>query len=112
MIRHILLIKWKKNTSQAQIDAVTEQARAMRALDCIAALHCGSPLGLVDDSWDFALTIDFATEADWHAYQRDATHATAAAAVRPLMESFARIQIELDAAAPPQDRTQGRPGSG
>lgn len=98
MIRHILLINWKKDVSQAQIDAAIERARALRALDCIADLQCGPPLGLVEDSWDFALTIDFATKADWFAYQRDATHAAAAAAARPLLESFARIQIELDQA--------------
>jgi hypothetical protein len=94
MIRHILLINWKKDASRAQIDAVVERTRALRALGCIAALQCGGKLGLVEDSWDFALTIDFASQADWQAYQRDPTHAAAAALVRPLVGAFARVQIE------------------
>lgn len=96
MIRHHLLINWKKETTPEQIAAAIEKTRGMRALPFIRALHCGEKLGLVADSSDFALTIDFADSDGWHAYQADPTHAAHAAFVRPLCASWTRCQIEID----------------
>lgn len=96
MIRHILLATWKADASESEIAALIRDTRALRELPFIADLQCGPKLGLVADSQDFALTIDFATEAEWQAYQADPQHAALAARVRPLVASFTRIQLTID----------------
>jgi Stress responsive A/B Barrel Domain len=96
MIRHILLINWKADADPAHIEDAIARSVALRSLECIAALGSGSKLGLVDDSYDFAVTIDFESLQQWQAYQQDPMHRAAAAVVRPLVASLARIQFSLD----------------
>jgi hypothetical protein len=96
VIRHVLLINWRADADPAHVDDAIARSVALRSLDCITALECGTKLGLVDDSYDFAVTIDFESLQQWQAYQQDPTHRAAAAVVRPLVASLARIQFSLD----------------
>jgi hypothetical protein len=94
MIHHVLLLKWRADASPAQIGEAMARTESLRALPCIAGLRSGIALGLVADSYDFVVLMDFATRADWSAYQGDPLHAEHAAFVRGLVTAFARVQYE------------------
>jgi len=69
--------------------------KELQTLDCIQNLICGEKMGLVSDSYDFALLVDFTSEKKWKDYQNDPAHIAAAESVRPLIAEFARIQIAI-----------------
>ncbi len=94
MIHHVLLLKWKPDATPSQIGEAIARTESLRELPCIAGLRCATALGLVPDSYDFVVMMDFASRADWSAYQGDPLHAGHAAFVRALVTAFARLQYE------------------
>ena len=93
MIRHILLINWKEGITESQKGEAIKATMGLESLDCMQHLVYGEKIGLVQDSYDFAVIMDFASEGDWHTYQSHPTHVASADLVRPLVAEFARIQI-------------------
>jgi hypothetical protein len=97
MIRHILLIDWVENATADTISEAIEAVEQMRALPWIQKLEYGQALGLVDDSWDFAVMMEFANDADWEGYDADPRHEASAVKLRPHIARKARIQYRCEA---------------
>ena len=67
MIRHVAMMRWKQDTTDAQIEAVSEGLAALPALIPEIAAYCfGSDLSITPGSFDYAVVADFAAVDDYH----------------------------------------------
>jgi hypothetical protein len=73
MIRNVVLGRLKDGV---ELSAVEPGLAAIAALAPDGILDCkvGTDLRLRDESWDFAITSDFADEASYRAYDLDEEH--------------------------------------
>lgn len=97
MIRHIAMFKFKDGVTQEQVDELTAALMALPpVITEIEAYACGPDLGLVDETWDYVVTADFATPDGYRVYADHPTHVEAAVNVaKPLMAASQRVQFEL-----------------
>ena len=73
MIRHIVLVKFRPETTREQVEALIA---AMRALEIRGArdYSIGTDLGLREGNMSYAGVFDFEDEEAWRAYDRDEEH--------------------------------------
>jgi hypothetical protein len=94
MIRNVVLGKLREGVALA---AVEPALAAIVALDPPGLLDCrvGTDLRLRDESWDFAITSDFADEAAYRAYDEEAEHNRVRREMfAPVCAEIARVQFE------------------
>jgi hypothetical protein len=97
MIRHIVLLTWKDETSSAQIDAVSEGLGTMPDLvGGIVRYEFGSDLGLRAENADYVLVADFETEDDYHRYASHPDHLEVIErTIKPIVSGANRVQYEV-----------------
>ena len=96
MIRQITLIKFKRDTSGAEIGALGEGFRKLSGVvPGIRRFEFGPDLKLESDTLDYALVIDFASVDDWKAYREHPDHIAFAEIALPRIERVERVQYAL-----------------
>jgi hypothetical protein len=98
MLRHVVLFRWKPETTPAQL-ASLERALAEMPRICltIRRYRFGRGLGLQEGGFDFAITADFDDADGWRAYwSNDAHQRLVAEHVRPIALERAAVQFELE----------------
>jgi hypothetical protein len=94
-LRHLVCIRFHPGTPPAAVEAM---ARGLERLPSvipeIAAYLVGPDLGIADTSWDFGISADFASVADFEAYRAHPDHV---AVLRDLIEPIAeqRVSVQL-----------------
>lgn len=98
MIRHIVLINWKANTSKEQIDAVTASLKKLPALiPQIKHYHFGIDEKVYPSNADYALTADFNNIEDFKSYSIHEDHINIMQSVTAdIMQSYFTAQITID----------------
>ena len=75
MVRYVILMKVKADTTDDQYAAVLQGAEAMLAKQRGIVSHSlGRDLGLRDTAWSFAAVIDFEDEDAYWAFHSDEEH--------------------------------------
>jgi hypothetical protein len=75
VVRYVILIKVKTDTTNDQYAAVLQGAEAMLAKQWGIVSHSlGQDLGLRDTAWSFAAVIDFEDENAYWAFHSDEEH--------------------------------------
>lgn len=97
MIRHVVVLKWNEGVDAAHAAAAKAALDRMPAsIPQIAAFASGSDLRAVPSTWDFAVTADFASLADFMAYREHPVHQEV---VRNFLTDFCQrlaVQFTLD----------------
>jgi len=96
-LRHTVCFRFVEGTTA---DQATELKTALETLpDAIPEIvdyRCGPDLGINPDSWDFVVTADFASRADYETYRDHPVHQELIRTmVRPLLADRASAQIEM-----------------
>jgi len=95
-IRHVVLMRFRSGTDAAAVDALTAGLRGLpERIPEIAGYRVGPDLGLTDDTWDFAVTGDFASVEDFRTYRDHPDHqAVIRDLIAPHVESRLSVQFE------------------
>jgi hypothetical protein len=96
MMRHVVLLRWKEGTTEAEITAVEEALQRMpTVMPFIRRYELGRDLG-INSSHDFALIADFDSEEDYRTYAGQEDHARVVSEViAPILDSMSRVQYSL-----------------
>jgi hypothetical protein len=100
VIRNVVVGKLKPGVGP---DAVRPGLDALAGLRLPGLLDCrtGTDLRLRDESWDFAITSDFADEPAYRAYDTDEEHNRIRRELfAPFCEQIVRVQIQVDPGQP------------
>lgn len=95
MIRNVVVGRLKDGTA---LSAVEPALAAITALQVpgLLDLRLGTDLRLREQSWDFAITSDWADEAAYRAYDEDAEHNRIRREMfAPLCEQIVRVQLQV-----------------
>ncbi|MEE2651970.1 MAG: Dabb family protein [Pseudomonadota bacterium] len=97
MIKHIVLLTWKSETTQSEIDAVSQGlARLPAAIPEIVSYHFGPDAKLYRGNADYALVAEFRCEADLKTYVTHPSHQRFMKELAsPILDTFQSVQIEL-----------------
>lgn len=97
-IHHVVLLRFNEGTNEDQIDALARGLRRLPGLiPHIANYQVGPDLGLGDGTWDFAVSADFASEADFHTYRNHPEHrAVVEEQLRPITADRVSVQFTSD----------------
>lgn len=97
MIKHVVLLTWKENVLQEQVDAVTAAFRALGdEMEEIVGYEFGQDAGIFKGNADYALVAEFQNEADLKTYVFHPSHQELLAKVTgPIMESFQSVQFSV-----------------
>jgi len=98
MLRHVVLFRWRAETTPAQLEAL---GRALVALPGqvpqIRAYRFGADAKLVEGNFDFAIVADFDDVAAWRAYAAHPAHQKLVTeSIRPLTAERAALQYRVD----------------
>jgi hypothetical protein len=96
MMRHVVLLRWKEGTTEAEITAVEEALQRMpTVMPFIRRYELGRDLG-INSSHDFALIADFDSVEDYRTYAGQGDHARVVSEViAPILDSMSRVQYSL-----------------
>lgn len=94
MINHVVLLIWKKGTSQAQVEVATQGfARLAETIGLIKGYSFGPNLGLPGSNFDYALVARFESIEDFNAYMKHPKHSAFMESVTdPIVESYGAVQ--------------------
>ncbi len=96
MIRQITVIKFKPEVTPSDIDAVGDGfAKISDIVDGIARFEYGPNLQLMKGTYDYALVIDFESEAALKSYQVHPLHLEFAKNFVPLSEQAVRVHYAV-----------------
>ena len=88
MIRQITLIRFKPEVKADQIQAMAEGFQGLvNIVPTVSRFEFGPDLNIRDDTWDYALVIDFPDHP---------THLSFANRFMPLIDEVARVQYSVD----------------
>lgn len=74
-LRHVVCFRFQPDTAPEQVAALADGLRELPGLiPEIAAYRVGPNLGINEGTWDFAVTADFASEADFVVYRDHPEH--------------------------------------
>ena len=97
MIRQITLIRFKPEVEADQIQAMAEGFQGLvNIVPTVSRLEFGPDLNIRDDTWDYALVIDFPDEEALVSYRDHPTHLSFANRFMPLIDEVARVQYSVD----------------
>ena len=97
MIRQITLIRFKPEVKADQIQAMAEGFQGLvNIVPTVSRFEFGPDLNIRDDTWDYALVIDFPDEEAWFSYRDHPTHLSFANRFMPLIDEVARVQYSVD----------------
>jgi hypothetical protein len=97
VLRHVVLIRWKPETSDAQKQAVREELAALpAAIPEIRSYQFGDDATIVKGNFDFAIVADFENVIDFQTYAAHEAHQKLIAEhIRPILEERAAVQYAL-----------------
>ena len=100
-LRHAVLFRLLDGATEGQRRAMEEALRAMPAkIPQIVSLACGRDAGLAAGNAGFALTVDFATAADYEAYAAHPAHLEVVASfIKPIIQPGSRTAVQFPLAA-------------
>lgn len=96
MLKHIVLLNWKENTSQHKIDEVTEGFLKLKeSISDIVSYQFGPDAGVYRGNAEYALIAEFEDEVKFKAYVKHPDHVRFMSEVSgPIIETFQSIQIQ------------------
>ena len=96
MIRHVLLLKWRRELTPAEMEEVRRSLDKLGAeAPSVRTMAHGPSLGIADISADYALTVDVDDAAGWWEYSRHPSHDQPRALVRSLRAEAWSTQFTL-----------------
>ncbi|MFI6299231.1 Dabb family protein [Nonomuraea sp. NPDC050790] len=97
MIRHIVLLTWSEEATDAQKAAVAEGLAALPgAIPELRRYELGTDLGLGTGNSDFAVLAEFDSVADYEVYRDHPVHqAVIAERIKPILAARAALQVEF-----------------
>ena len=97
MLRHVVLIRWKPETSDDQKRAVREGLAALpTAIPEIRSYQFGDDAAIAKGNFEFAIVADFENALDFQTYAaHDAHQKLIAEHIRPILQDRAAVQYEL-----------------
>ena len=97
MIRQITLIRFKPEVKADQIQAIAEGFQGLvNIVPTVSRFEFGPDLNIRDDTWDYALVIDFPDEEALFSYRDHPTHQSFSNRFMPLIDEVARVQYSVD----------------
>ena len=97
MIRQITMIRFKPEVKADQIQAMAEGFQGLvNIVPTVSRFEFGPDLNIRDDTWDYALVIDFPDEEALFSYRDHPTHQSFANRFMPLIDEVARVQYSVD----------------
>ena len=95
MLRHVVLLKWKPETTAEQIAAATAALRELPSIiEPLRKYTVGSDLELGEGRWNFGIVADFDDAAGWLVYDQHPDHNAARAdLLAPIVAERASIQF-------------------
>jgi hypothetical protein len=96
VIRHAVLFKWTAEaTDEQKSQAASEIARLPAIVTVVRSFAAGSDVGLNEGNYDFAVTADFDSEADYISYRDNPAHrALIQRFIAPILAERAAVQFE------------------
>jgi hypothetical protein len=96
VLRHIVLLQWKPDASDADKQAVrVELASLPAAIPEIRHYAFGDDAGLADGNFDFAIIAEFDSRPEWQTYVTHAEHQRVIAErIRPILQNRVAVQYE------------------
>jgi hypothetical protein len=96
MIRHVVVFRWKPETTAEQKALVaTELAKLPAIVPSIRSFVIGPDAGITQGDAEFAVTADFDDEAGYLAYRDDPAHREIIATyITPLVAERTAVQLE------------------
>lgn len=94
MLRHIVLIRFKPEVDAEAVRELERGFHRLAELDEVSAMHFGADLRLTEGNFDYAMSADFESEADWLAYQQHPEHVTFAQCFKDMAEAACRVQFQ------------------
>ena len=97
MLRHVVLMRWKPGTSDAEKQAVHEGLAALpAAIPEIRSYQFGDDLAIAAGNYAFAIVADFENAADFQTYAAHDLHQKLIAEhIRPILQDRAAVQYAL-----------------
>jgi hypothetical protein len=98
MIRHVVMFRWKPETTSEAVAALEEELSKLPAeVPEIHRYTFGADAGLNEGNFDFVVVADLATVDDYVVYRDHPTHqALIEQHTRPNMAERAAVQFEFD----------------
>ena len=97
MIRQITLIRFKPKVGTDQIQAMTDGFNGLaNIISTVSRFEFGPDLEIREDTWDYALVIDFPGEEALFTYRDHPTHLSFVDRFMPLIDEVARVQYLVE----------------
>ena len=98
MLRHVVLFRWKPDTTDAQVSGVEAALHALPdRIPCIQSYRYGRDLAIQDGNADFALVADFIDHDGLATYANHPEHqAVLREQIRPIMQSREAVQYVIE----------------
>ena len=98
MFRHVVLITWKPDATEAQKGSVAgELGKLPGVIDVIRGYRFGHDIGVNTGNFDFVVVADFADAEDYIAYRDHPLHrALVAERIAPHVAERAAVQFDAD----------------
>ena len=87
MVRQIVLVRWTEDATEQMKQGVADALRGLQTqIDGIRDMRMGSDLGVRDENFDFAVSVDFDSADDYLTYREHPAHLKVVTGViRPVM---------------------------
>ncbi len=97
MLKHVVLLKWKPETSDADKQTVRDALAALpTAIPQIRHYSFGDDAQLADGNHDFAIIAEFDNRSDWQTYVTHEQHQHVISEhIRPILQGRVAVQFEF-----------------
>lgn len=97
MFRHCVLFRWNPDVSDEALESIRQGFEHLREITEVVSLAHGPDVGVRDGNFDYALIVDFNSQADYKVYAGDEDHRRFIAEVMaPNVSERAGAQFEFD----------------
>lgn len=98
-ITHVVLCWMKESVTEAEIEKLIAETKALGQIDGIEELTAGRPIPsdrpIVDDSFSFGITMTFSTKEMMNSYLKDERHTSfVSEKIKPQLEKLLVYDIE------------------
>lgn len=95
MFHHMVMFRFKDDTTEDEIDAITAGLAALPSqIDVLGNYRFGPDAGITEGSWDYGVAADFTDEGHYPEYSSHPAHvAVFKERIAPVVEEIARVQF-------------------
>lgn len=95
MFHHMVMFRFKSETTSAQIDAITDHLRTLPGeISELEAYRFGPDTGVTEGSWDYAVAADFIDREGYTTYRDHPAHRNLVTdVIEPVLEEVVRVQF-------------------